>query len=180
MRKDAPGFTLVECVITLAVTAVLCSLALPGFSDLLRKQRTATALHLLSAQLAQARNTAIMRKQPATLCPSSGDGRCRLDGDWSRGWLLYDDPGKKDQPTSTSTILSEQRKPFPDSVTVTSSKSRPRLRYQASGQSGGSNLTLSICQDGLLQGEVIVNNVGRVRTRKPTTTTACPNAASNP
>jgi type IV fimbrial biogenesis protein FimT len=174
MRKDAPGFTLLECVTSIAVVAILCGLALPGFSEALRRQRTATAMHLLSAHVALARNTAVMRAQPVTLCPSSGDGRCRADADWSQGWLMYADPRRRDQPGQASDILRELREPLHPSVRIYSSTSRPRIRYQPDGRSGGSNLTLRVCIEDGLVGEVIINNVGRARTRRPDGPAPCP------
>ena len=176
MRKDAPGFTLVECLTVLAIFAVLCGLALPGFQETLRRQRAATALHLVSAQLAQARSTAIMQRVPVTLCPSSGDGRCLDRPDWTSGWLLYRDPLRRNQPQATSDILRDIRQPLPASVQLHSSGGRLRIRYQPDGRSAGSNLTLRVCQGAYLDGEIIVNNVGRVRTRKPPSATACPSS----
>lgn len=177
MRKDAPGpgqgFSLVELSAIVAVLAILLGLALPTFQDTLRQQRTATALHLLGAQLAQARNTAITRGIPVTVCPSLGDGRCRAEPDWSSGWLLYLDPARSDQPLDQGDILRDVRRPVHDSIQVLASAGRLRVRYQPDGRSGGSNLTLRICAGERLGGEVIVNNVGRARTRRPATETPC-------
>lgn len=178
MRKDAPGlvsgFTLAETSIVMAVLAILLGLALPGFRETLQRQRAATAMHQLSAQLAQARNTAITRRTPVTLCPSRGDGRCRGEPDWSAGWLLYLDPARSDQPLGPDEILLDIRQPVHDSVRVTASAGRLRVRYQPDGRSGGNNLTLRVCTTAALRGEVIVNNTGRVRTRRPAADTPCP------
>ncbi|KAF1686163.1 pilus assembly protein [Pseudoxanthomonas broegbernensis] len=173
MRKDAPGFTLIECLTVIAVVALLYGLALPGFQEALRRQHIATAMHLVSAQLAQARNTAITQRVPVTLCPSRGDGRCRDDPDWSAGWLLYRDPRRGNQPLAAADILRDVRQPLPGSVQVRSSAGRQRVRYQPDGRSGGSNLTLQVCHGPVLGGEIIVNNVGRVRTRRPPAGSAC-------
>lgn len=178
MRKDAPGhhsgFSLVELSITMSVLAILLGLALPGFRETMQRQRAASAMHLLGAQLAQARNTAITARVPVTVCPSRGGGRCLGEPDWSAGWLLYRDPARSDQPRRPEDILRDIRQPVHDSVQVLASAGRLRLRYQPDGRSGGSNLTLRICSPAGLQGEVIVNNVGRVRTRQAATGAACP------
>jgi len=174
MRKDAPGFTLLEGIVGVAVAAVLCSLALPGFSELLRRQRSATAMHLISAQLAQARSTAISRGQPVTLCPTAGDGHCRADADWSRGWMLYLDPGSREQPLRGDHILRQLPEPLPRGVQLYSSSARARIRYQPDGRSAGSNLTLRVCSGEELVGEIVLNNFGRARTQKPAPGTACP------
>jgi|SRR5690606_610542 len=174
MRKDAPGFTLIECLIVLAVTAILFGLALPGFQEALHRQRTTTAMHLVSAQLAQARNTAITRRMPVTLCPSRGGGRCHDEPDWSAGWLLYLDPKRSSQPHSPQDILRDVQFPLHESIQVRASGGRLRVRYQQDGLAGGSNLTLRVCHSERLGGEIIVNNTGRVRTRKPSAGTVCP------
>ncbi|GAB3507861.1 GspH/FimT family pseudopilin [Pseudoxanthomonas daejeonensis] len=177
MRKDAPGrlsgFSLVELSITVSILAILLGLALPGFRETLQRQRAASATHQLAAQLAQARNTAITARVPVTVCPSGGEGRCLGQPDWSAGWLLYRDPGRSDQPRRPEDVLRDIRQPVHDSVQVLASAGRLRVRYQPDGRSGGSNVTLRVCTAGRLQGEVIVNNVGRVRTRGPRSPTPC-------
>lgn len=176
MRKDAPGFTLTECLVAVAAVALLLGLALPDFQELLRRQRAATAMHLLSTQLVQARSTAITRRVPVTLCPSRGDGRCHDSPDWSSGWLLYRDPKRDTQPRSAQDILRDVQQPLHESVQVRSSAGRLRVRYQPDGRSSGSNLTLRVCQGARLGGEIVVNNAGRVRTRRPSAGALCPEA----
>ena len=170
MRKDAPGraagFSLMESMIVLAVAAILAGLALPGFQETLQRQRAASTMHALVTQLAQVRNTAITRRVPVTVCPSLGDGRCRPEPDWSAGWLAYHDPERSDQPRSPTDILREEQRPADGPVKVLGTAGRLRVRYQPSGRSGGNNLTLRICTGATLHGEVIVNNVGRARTRR--------------
>ena len=170
MRKDAPGqapgFSLVETMIVVAIAAILAGLTLPGFRETLQRQRAATTMHALATQLAQVRNTAITRRMPVTVCPSIGDGRCRAEPDWSAGWLAYHDPSRSNQPRSPADILREEVRPADSPVKVLGTAGRLRVRYQPSGRSGGNNLTLRICTGTELRGEVIVNNVGRARTRR--------------
>ena len=178
MCKDAPGraagFSLMESMIVLAIVAILAGLALPSFQQLLQQQRTSAAMHLLSTELALARNTAISRRTPVTLCPSRGDGLCRTDPDWSDGWLVYRDPSRKNQPQTPEDILQDIRQPVHASIRIQSTAGRVRVRYQPAGFSGGTNLTLRICAGSHLRGEVIVNNAGRPRTQRPTAETPCP------
>ena len=52
--------------------------------------------------------------------------------------------------------------------------SRPLLRYQPDGRSANSNLTVHVCVDGRISGQVIVNNLGRVRTSYQKAGSPCP------
>ncbi len=130
-------------------------------------------MHLVSTQLAHTRNTAITRRMPVTVCPSRGGGRCLDEPDWSAGWLVYLDPGRDGQPTGPDRVLREVRHPVHETVQLRANSGRLLLRYQPDGRSGGHNLTLRACSTGRLYGEVIVNNTGRVRTRRPEAATSC-------
>ena len=109
-----------------------------------------------------------------TVCPSLGDGRCRAEPDWSAGWLVYRDVRRRDQPQSSGDILYEARRPLHGSVQARASVGRVRVRYQPDGRSGGNNLTIRVCVGALAGGEVIVNNVGRVRSKRSPAGTPCP------
>ena len=178
MRKDAPGrapgFSLIELMVVVAIASILLALAVPSFNGLLQRQRGIATMHLLVTELAMARNTAIVRRSPVTVCPSRGDGLCRGDADWSTGWLMYRDPARSTQPSSPDEILRESRQPVHASVRIQTTPGRLRVRYQPEGFSGGSNLTLRICTGQRLHGEVIVNNAGRPRTQRPAAGTPCP------
>lgn len=178
MRKDAPGtcpgFTLLELMVTLALVAVLAGLALPGFRQVAERQRTASAMHGLTAQLALARTAAITSRTAVTLCPARGDGTCAASSDWSNGWLTYRDPQRRSQPRSHGDILREELRPVHGSIRIVSSTGRVRVRYQPDGRAGGTNLTLRVCANERLHGEVVVNNIGRVRTRRHPDPPPCP------
>ena len=125
--------------------------------------------------MASARNTAISYRIPTVVCPSNRAGGCRTDGDWSQGWLMFFDPDGNRQPDLPRDILRDENAPIHRSLRIVSSSGRVQLRYLPDGRSAGSNLTISICnQKGELLSSVIVNNVGRARSSRPTTPTACP------
>ena len=179
MRKDAPGpgpgFSLVELMAALAVAAILLGLALPGFQETVRRHRAEAAVHQLSTMLALARNTAIVRRTPVTVCPSLGGGQCHAKPDWSSGWLVYRDPHRASQPASPADVLQEVRMPLHGSVRAYSSAGRLRVRYQPDGLSSGTNLTIRVCNDRGVHAELVVNNTGRVRVSRPSgPPAACP------
>jgi len=69
---------------------------------------------------------------------------------------------------------TEARRPLHGSVQARASVGRVRVRYQPDGRSGGNNLTIRVCVGALAGGEVIVNNVGRVRSKRSPAGTPCP------
>ncbi len=169
-RKDA-GFTLIEALIVLAVVAITVTVALPGFAGVIERNRTTTALHLLSADMAMARATAITRRTQTVVCPRAGD-RCAPGSDWTAGWLVFLDPDGDRQPNAAEEILRTTDSPASGRLFLPSS--RPLLRYQIDGRSAGANLTVNVCSQQRLSGKVIVNNLGRVRTERPTRELPCP------
>ena len=162
-----------ELAVALAVLAILAAIALPGLNGVVDRLRVTTVVHLLSAQFAQARSTAIMRQEVVSVCPSRGDGRCRDDGDWSEGWLLYRDPTRARQPAEAGHVLREERRSRPPHFQLKSSDGRPQLRYLPDGRSAGSNLRVRACLRGRLHGEVVVNNLGRVRSTRAAGSQPC-------
>ena len=122
MRKDAPGpapgFTVVETLATLALISILLAMAVPSFRSVIERQRADSALHLVNTQLAQARNTAITRRSPVTVCPSRGGGTCLSGTDWSAGWMLYLDPGRRNQPRNPGDVLRDRRFADPERLEI--------------------------------------------------------------
>ncbi len=173
-RTDSAGHTLLELIIATLLVAILCSIAMPSFQALLERQRLNAACHLLSAQFANARITAITRQRPVSVCASDGGNGCSGDSDWSRGWLTYLDEDKQPQPASEAMILRREDAPASGALKLMSSTSRKAVRFLPDGKSSGSNLRVRICShDNRLLGEVVVNNLGRIRSNRSTATGDC-------
>lgn len=171
--KDA-GFTLIEAMAVAAILAIGLTLGVPAFSGTLERQRLATSLHLVSADLAMARSSAIMRREQVVVCPGQPGAGCSNDHDWSRGWLVFRDPDGNRQPDAPDDLLRASQAPAGGADQLRLTSTRPWLRYQANGMAAHSNLTVNACARGQLRGKVVVNRLGRVRTERPTRETACP------
>lgn len=159
-RKDA-GFTLIELIATLAIAAIALALGFPAFSQAMQRQRVATTMHQLRADMAMARGSAVMRRSHVIVCPRDGFGGCATDRDWSRGWMVFGDEDGDRMPDDERDILRITDAPGGGALALPAS--RPLLRYQSDGRAAGANLTVYVCTETGYAGKVVVNNLGRVR-----------------
>lgn len=174
MRRNA-GFTLIELVTTMSVMAILAGIAAPSFAGFIERQRASAAMNSLLTHMTLARVSAITRNRRAVLCPTTDGQHCELGTDWSAGWMLFADDDGNRIPDASEDIIRVDLEPTSRHLRVVSTSGRPQLRYLPDGRSAGSNLTISICNKGdELLGQVIVNNMGRPRSDRPKTPTACP------
>lgn len=172
-RNHGRGFSLMEALAVMAITAITLTLGVPSFQGLAERNRVDSAMHLLTAYVATARSTAVSYRTPTVVCPSNGHGGCRTDGDWSQGWLMFFDKDGNRRPDSPSDILRDENAPIHPSLRVLSSSGRPQLRYLPDGRSAGSNISLRVCRQDRLLGKVVVSNIGRPRSERPAKSEPC-------
>jgi type IV fimbrial biogenesis protein FimT len=87
--KASRGVTLLELMITIAIAAILASLALPSFSSSLQSNRVATTSNEFLASVAYARSEAMRNNRGAVMCPSTDGSAC--GGTWQNGWIVWAD-----------------------------------------------------------------------------------------
>lgn len=175
MNARNTGFTLIEAIIVLSIVAMLVTVGLPVFGATMERHRVAAALHLLTADMAMARTSAVVKRRQVVLCPSTDSTSCSSGSDWSRGWLVFIDADGNRRPDSPADVLRAADAPgHGRGLSLTSS--RPYLRYQVDGRTAHSNLTVHVCVEDALAGQVVVNNHGRARTSRPKSPARCPGA----
>ena len=151
-----------ECLITLAVVAILLAMVTPSFSGQLNAARALTGAHQIYLAAQYARSMAQILETTVTLCPlSSTTDTSRLcGGDFSGTLVAYrvltDGPAILRVWTPPGGIVVRNRSGL-DAVTG-------EIRWQADGF-GQRNLTLSVCAGGH-NWTVFINRLGRPRLAK--------------
>lgn len=67
LRMTSSGFTLIELMVTIAVLAIIVSIAAPSISTQLANQRVKSTASMLENALKESRNESIIRRQEVTL-----------------------------------------------------------------------------------------------------------------
>ena len=77
---------------TLAIAAIVLSIGVPSFSNMIQNSRKNTAINDMRAALALARSSAVTHRERITVCKSPDNSNCTDAGDWSQGWIVFHDP----------------------------------------------------------------------------------------
>lgn len=95
-RARLAGVTLIELMVVVAISAILLAVGMPMMSSFIDRNRVATQVNELIADVALTRSEAIARRGRVVLCrsanPTVADPTC--DGaaaDWRSGWIVFVD-----------------------------------------------------------------------------------------
>ncbi len=163
----AGGFTLVEMLTSLAVLAVVLSLAVPTLTEFVGRHELKTAHDRLFTQLHLARTLAIGEGRRIVLCPSLDGETCAPDPDWERGLMVFaDEDASREREPPEEVIRVTQA--IAGDVRVSTSRARRRISYFPSGRSPGSNVTFTVCHrdPDVAPRAIIISNQGRVRSSR--------------
>lgn len=109
------GFSMVELMVVVAITAILSSLAAPSFRSLIADQRIKATAGELHSTLTLARSEAMKRSASVTVTPKSSD--------WVNGWQIAD-------PANAAVLLEDH--PAVSGITIAGGPAS--VVYQSSGR----------------------------------------------
>ncbi|RFF31098.1 GspH/FimT family pseudopilin [Wenzhouxiangella sediminis] len=100
--RSQRGFTILELLITIALLAILLSVAVPSFLSAIQNSRMTASANDLVTAFQLARSEALKRKRPISVCSSSDGATC--GGSWEQGWIVVID----DEDAAGEATVSEE------------------------------------------------------------------------
>jgi type IV fimbrial biogenesis protein FimT len=136
MRKRTSsnrGFTLIEMMVTIAVAAILATIAVPSFRNASLSSQLRSSANDFVASTNFARSEAIKRGSAVTMCVSADGASCAAGG-WEQGWIVL----------SGTTVLQHESA-APSGFKLSATGSVANLTFQPIGV-GATAATLTVCR----------------------------------
>jgi type IV fimbrial biogenesis protein FimT len=167
----ANGFTLVEMMIVLAISAIMVSMALPSFTGLIARNRLSSESSGLMADLMLARSEALRQGSLVTVCASADGQTCSNGANWASGRITFTDQGVAGTFDPATDRLLRVNRDFSTADSLTPTPALTSVSFLADGTINNA-VTFAVCRTGYTGLNVSVSNAGRAR--MVTQTSVCP------
>ncbi len=104
-NRVSKGFTLIELMVTIAIVAIMASIAVPSFQNFVRQTRVTTQTNDFITGLNYARSESIKQGRRVTMCKSADLATCIAAGNWAQGWILFVDTDGNGTKAAAETML---------------------------------------------------------------------------
>lgn len=172
--RRAPGFTLTETMVVVAVMAILATLAMPSLGRMVDSIRLTSFSNDFLSSMYLARSEAIKRNRPVALCKSSTGRGCAPTGGWEQGWIVFHDPNNNGT-TDAGEAIVHYTLALPQGFRLYGNQNVAKyISFTPNGRTrlvGGAFQagTLTLCKAyGTEIGarQIVINNVGRARVER--------------
>ena len=140
-RIGRNGFTLIEMLVVITISAVLLGIGVPSMKSFLERNAVSGQVNALLGTLALARSEAVKRNGPVTICrsdnaESNDTPSCASSGNnWKSGWIAFlDRNGNGAYDPAQGDVLISVQGPFGDNNSGGISKNATNtLRFRNTG-----------------------------------------------
>lgn len=166
--KNLEGFTLIELMITVAIAAVLLAVAVPSFTNTIKRNQIDSQLRELASHVTLARSEAISRSVTVTICRSNDQATCTstlANGNWSDGWITFIDVDGDATVDLDDTLLRVRDDIGQNVLTVTDAAPAALNNFQFTRAGVSTRATFEMCEeDGIntMARALIMELTGRV------------------
>lgn len=116
--RSLSGFTIIELMVTLAISATLIGVAAPSFQSVIANTRQTSQLNSLVGSFHLARSAAAKHGHRVVICKSHDGDSCNTGNRWDQGWMVFADRDGNRSRTADEPRL-QVRMPFPATQTLT-------------------------------------------------------------
>jgi len=143
------GFTLIELMIAVGLTALLLSMAIPALDSFTTNARQTSAINDFVSSMHVARSTAVTTNFRVTVCASSGGNNCEAVS-WDQGWIVFGDRDS-DQSVDGDEVISAASDGI-EGLSIQSGEFGQFLMYRPNGRVMNSSINgnsgqFTVCDD---------------------------------
>ncbi|MCB1663919.1 MAG: GspH/FimT family pseudopilin [Pseudomonadales bacterium] len=128
--QQRSGFTLIELICVLFISAILVFLVVPGFFSLILSNRLDTQVNQFIIAVNLARSEAIKKNKTVLLCARNGD-KCSGIDSWHEGWVVFEDVDRSTNVDKNEAIRWFE--PLAQGYTLQPNFSLPALAFKGDG-----------------------------------------------
>jgi len=161
--NTARGFTLIELMATLSIAAIVLTVGVPSFRDLISDNRLTADVNDFISAIQLTRSEAIKRQRNTEICISTtfaaNPPTCTGGQSWAAGWVVWAD-NNRNNAIEAGEVL-QVHEPFKGNVTFTAA-AKSLFRYNSIGLvDTAGTLTLCDSRTGEQGRQVAISNAGR-------------------